>query len=97
MALDKLVGARMHPDGKSIIFFRRGKGYISGLKGEQAREFTTPIPNEQTGDLMFSPGSKLAVFSSSEFWIMSYPSGGSRKVPGPPVREASWLPDDRAW
>jgi serine/threonine protein kinase len=94
LSLDKLVGARVHPDGKTMIFFRRGKGYISGLKGEQARELTAPITN--ISDLIFSPdGSKLAVFSASEFWVMPYPSGALRKVPGPPVTEASWLPDSR--
>ena len=94
LSLDKLVGARAHPDGKTMIFFRRNKAYISGLKGEEARELTAPITN--MSDLIFSPdGSKLAVFSATEFWIMPYPSGAPRKVPGRGVQEASWLPDSR--
>ena len=101
VVLDNTMGATVHPNGQTVVFVRDGKLWIASLKGEQPREFAearfaaTSLVEHQ---LKFLPdGSKLIAFTGTDIWILQFPSGTPRKVPGTfsSTTMVTWCPDSR--
>jgi serine/threonine protein kinase len=90
----------LHPDGKTVVFSRRGKLLVDSLGRNQPREIgQPPFPNANVLWVQFSPdGSKLIVVAGIEKWVLAYPSGAALRkliVGDTGFAGLSWLPDSR--
>ncbi|HTW66065.1 MAG TPA: hypothetical protein VME17_15670, partial [Bryobacteraceae bacterium] len=101
LVLEHADSATIHPDGKTLLFERGGKLWVTSLHGGEAKEFK-PEPAQSKGFIhpRFSPdGSTVAVFSNSfDVWLLAYPSGKAR-ILWPRDRggefSLNWFPDGR--
>jgi eukaryotic-like serine/threonine-protein kinase len=96
LVLGEAGPAAVHPDGRTILFERGGKIWLSSLTGTQPRQFWQP-PRSQVSWLRFSPdGSKVSIVNGAEAWIIPYPTGTARRLTTlANGGTASWLPDSR--
>lgn len=94
LVLEKASNAALHPDGKTLVFYRDGKAWAGPVRGGAPSELVR-APHGNVAAVAFSPdGSKLAVGADERLWIWPYPSGTPRDA-GQAVMAVSWFPDSR--
>jgi Tol biopolymer transport system component len=93
LVMEKASAPALYPDGKTLVFQRDGKTRAGPLKGGTPREL--PAPQGPVDWMKFSPdGSRLALSSRDQFWILRWPSGTPHNI-GRVSKGASWFPDSR--
>jgi serine/threonine protein kinase/Tol biopolymer transport system component len=91
---EKVPAPALHPDGKTLVFNRDGKTWVSPLRGGPLRELAAAAQGKADW-MKFSPdGSRLAMASLNQLWVLSWPSGRARNL-GRVSTGASWFPDSR--
>ena len=87
----------VHPDGRTLAFVRGGRLFTDALGGSNPRPVgDSPFPQGQVVGPRFSrDGSRLAVQSAGQMWIVPFPSGPPRALLPGPSMAWNWLPDNR--
>jgi WD40 repeat protein len=94
LVMEQASAPALHPDGKTLVFYRDGATRAGPLKGGTPRELS-PAPQGPIDWMKFSPdGSRLALSSRGQLWILPWPSGTPHNI-GRVSRGASWFPDSR--